>query len=253
MTIDTRQALSGFETDAAIKVVTFDLDGTLVDTAGEIAEAVNRTLADFHMAKVPQPQIEALIGAGAHELMRRLLVQIDPDNHRDRFAVFARFEAHYAETTGTVGTVYPGAVACLEALRGDGVRLACVTNKESRHAKRVLEACGLERQFEQVIGGDTLAWKKPDARVLLHVLAAFGCKPSHAAHVGDSSTDLLAARNAGVDDWAVPWGYNAGRAVADDMPQRLFQSLPEIADFVIERRRESRAVRESGAGFGVHQ
>ena len=237
MTIDTRDNSSGFRTDPPIAVVTFDLDGTLVDTAGEIAEAVNRTLVDFHHATVPQLQIEALIGAGAHELMRRLLARIDPENRLDRSAVFARFDEHYAETAGTVGTVYPGALACLEALRGDGVRVACVTNKEARHATRVLAACGLDRQFELVIGGDTLAWKKPDARVLLHVLGIFDCEPLHAAHVGDSSTDLLAARHAGVADWAVPWGYNAGRPVADDEPQRLFQSLPQIADFVLKRRR----------------
>ena len=237
MTTETRDRSSGSRADAAIAVVTFDLDGTLVDTAGEIAEAVNRTLLDFHIAAVPQPQIEALIGAGAHELMRRLLEQIDPENALDRSAVYARFEAHYADTAGTVGTVYPGALACLEALRGDWVRLACVTNKEARYAQRVLAASGLDSQFELVIGGDTLAWKKPDARVLMHVLGVFNCKPLHAAHVGDSWTDLQAARHAGVADWAVPWGYNAGRPVADDAPDRLFHSLPQIADFVLEGRR----------------
>ncbi|MEW5315151.1 MAG: hypothetical protein WDW38_006599 [Sanguina aurantia] len=170
--------------------------------------------------------------------MRRLLERIDPHNALERSAVYARFDEHYAVTAGTTGTIYPGAVACLEGLRADGVRLACVTNKEARHATRVLEATGLDRQFELVIGGDTLAWKKPDARVLLHVLEVFGCEPRQAAHVGDSWTDLQAARHAGVADWAVPWGYNAGRAVADDSPQRLFHSLPQIADFVLEGRRQ---------------
>jgi phosphoglycolate phosphatase len=247
LTIKMRRDQTEFPTDLAIAVVTFDLDGTLVDTAGEIAEAVNRTLVDFHHATVAQPQIEALIGAGAHELMRRLLLRIDPGNNLDRAAVFARFDEHYGETAGTVGTVYPGAVACLEALLGAGVRLACVTNKEARYATRVLAATGLERQFELVIGGDTLAWKKPDARVLQHVLTAFDCEPRHAAHVGDSSTDLLSARNAGVADWAVPWGYNAGKPVADDSPRRLFHSLPAIADFVLERRRLDNASRSNSA------
>lgn len=247
MMMDTRDGPMGLPAGAAIDVITFDLDGTLVDTAGEIAEAVNRTLVDFDIAVVPVPQIEALIGAGAHELMRRLLERIDPQDALDRAAVYARFDAHYAETAGTVGIIYPGAVACLEALRADGVRLACVTNKEARHATRVLAATGLDRQFELVIGGDTLDWKKPDARVLLHVLDLFGCEPQHAAHVGDSWTDLQAARHAGVADWAVPWGYNGGRAVADDAPQRLFDSLPQIAEFVLERRRAGRVVTSSAA------
>lgn len=237
MSIDTHEQSAGLKANPVISVITFDLDGTLVDTAGEIAEAVNRTLVDFHLAAVPQPEIEELIGAGAHELMRRMLERIDPQSRLDRAAVFTRFDEHYGDTAGTVGTVYPGAVACLEALRADGVRLACVTNKEARYATRVLSASGLDRQFELVIGGDTLPWKKPDARVLLHVLTALGGDPLHAAHVGDSSTDLLSARNAGVADWAVPWGYNAGKPVADDAPQRLFHSLPQIADFVLDRRR----------------
>jgi phosphoglycolate phosphatase len=221
----------------AIDVLSFDLDGTLVDSAGEIADAVNRTLTDFAMAPRPRREIELLIGAGLHELMRRLLAVIDPRETQDRPALFARLDRHYAAMAGAGGIAYPGAHACLGALRSDGVRLACVTNKEQRHARRVLDADGLTGYFDLVIGGDTLAWKKPDGRVLRHVLAVLGGAPAHAAHVGDSSTDLHAARHAGIADWAVPWGYNGGRAVEQDGPARLFQSLPQIADEVICGRR----------------
>jgi phosphoglycolate phosphatase len=239
------------DTAGRIDLLTFDLDGTLVDTAAEIAEAVNRALADVDVAPCPQPQIESLIGAGAHELMRRLLAQIDPAQRLDRELVLARLDHHYGQTAGTHGITYPGAHACLQALREGGVRLGLVTNKELRHARRVLDANELTGYFEQVIGGDSLAWKKPDARVLQHVMAMLRSEPARTAHLGDSVTDLHAARNAGVADWAVPWGYNAGQPVEHDRPSRMFQSLPQVAEHVLRLRHgpnasEISAAREAG-------
>lgn len=215
-----------------IDVISFDLDGTLVDTASEISLAANRALADFGRAAHPQSAIEQLIGAGAHELMRRLLRQIDVDGALDVTQVLARFDQHYADTAGTLGQPYPGCRDALQSLRDTGVQLACVTNKEERHARRVLEMNELSGYFELLIGGDSLTCKKPDARVLRHVLAAFDSTPGQAAHVGDSDTDIAAARNAGVAAWAVPWGYNAGRPVAASGPDHLFQSMSEIAPLV---------------------
>lgn len=220
-----------------IELVTFDLDGTLVDTAGEIAEAANLTLVDFGRVRQPRPLIEGLIGTGAHSLMLQLLTLADPQRQLDREQVLARFELRYAETAGTAGQPYADALESLQRLRADGVRLACVTNKEQRHAQHVLEAAALADCFELLVGGDTLAWKKPDARVLRHVIAQFGSTPARTAHVGDSAIDLAAARSAGVADWAVPWGYNAGRPIEQDQPTRLFRSLPQLADHVLALRR----------------
>lgn len=213
-----------------IEALSFDLDGTLVDTGGEIAAAVNLTLRDFDRAPLAQAAIEALIGAGAHELMRRVLAQVDAAQALDHAALMQRFEQHYAAQAGSTAQPYPDCVATLQRLRAAGLRLACVTNKEQRHAQRVLDATALAPYFELLVGGDTLAWKKPDARVLRHVVAALGSQPAQAAHVGDSQIDLAAARNAGVADWAVPWGYNAGTPIARHAPTRLFESFPAIAD-----------------------
>lgn len=212
-----------------VDLLSFDLDGTLVDTAAEIADAVNRALADVDVAPCSPSLIASLIGNGAHALMHRLLAQIDPRQRLDRTLLLSRLDHHYAVTAGTRSEPYPGAFECLQALRDGGIRLALVTNKEFRHACTVLEAHRLSGYFELVIGGDSLAWKKPDARVLRHVMTVLRVASGRTAHVGDSVTDLEAARRAGVADWAVPWGYNGGRPVAEEEPGRLFDSLIELA------------------------
>lgn len=220
-----------------LKLITFDLDGTLVDTAGEIAESVHLAFDDFGVARRPQAEITGLIGKGTRELMLRLLARVllEQPALAERFSaeqMLERFEHHYAETAGRIGRPFPGCEAMLLRLQGLGVRLACVTNKEQRHAERVLRATGLDGHFPLLIGGDTLPVKKPHAGVMEHVLRHFGVAAEHAAHVGDSSIDVETARNAGVLAWVVPHGYNAGVPIGDSHPDRLFPDLPAIGDAV---------------------
>ena len=214
-----------------IALVSFDLDGTLVDTAGEIAEAANRAIAEFGLPRQPVAELTLLIGHGAHALMRQLLARLGAAVDAD--TVIPRFEHHYLETTGTLGLPYPGCAEMLQRLRTAGVRVACVTNKEGRLAQQLLRHHGLAEAFDLVVGGDTLAHKKPHASVLQHVAAALGVPLAQLAHVGDSATDVLAARNAGAAAWAVPWGYNGGQPIETAAPDRLFQSLPAVADHVL--------------------
>ena len=136
-----------------------------------------------------------------------------------------------------VGKRSRGCELTLERLLASGVRLACVTNKEEHFARRVLEATKLDGAFELLIGGDTLPHKKPDRKVIDHMLKAMGGQHDAAAHIGDSRTDVETARNAGIAAWAVPYGYNAGVPVEASHPDRLFDSLPEIADHVLAANR----------------
>jgi phosphoglycolate phosphatase len=219
-----------------IELVSLDLDGTLVDTAGEIAEAANRALAEHGLPVQPVPALRSFIGHGAHALMRRVLAGLAADPPVDTQAVLASFDRHYAQTTGTLGRPYPGAQAALDALRVGGLKLACVTNKELRHTRRLLEVHGWRTAFDLVIGGDSLACSKPDGEVLRHVTRTLGVATARTAHVGDSATDVQAARNAGVTAWAVPYGYNAGEPIECARPDRIFDSLLHMADHVLALR-----------------
>ncbi|MEJ6002241.1 phosphoglycolate phosphatase [Paucibacter soli] len=221
------------------ELICFDLDGTLVDTAGEIAEGVNRALQEHGLARRPLAEITLLIGAGTRELMLRLLARIfherpDLSERVQVDAVLASLDRHYALTSGSSAMVYAGAREALRRLRAAGVKTACVSNKELRHARALLRATRLEDEFDLLIGGDSLAHKKPHASVLRHVAQRLGVSTARSAHVGDSQIDVEAARNAGLAAWAVPYGYNGGMPIAQAGPQRIFADLQELASHVLE-------------------
>jgi phosphoglycolate phosphatase len=221
-------------TAGRFRLVSFDLDGTLVDSAAEIVEACNLTFAEFGVAPRPYDDVVACIGHGTRELMTKQLARVlaaEPQRADQlRFEqVFPRFTAYYAQTAGTSARPFAGTLEALDLLHDHDVICVCVTNKEQQHAERVLDATGLSERFAMVVGGDLLPFKKPDRRVLEHVLQRFGVARHEAGHVGDSSIDVDTARAAGVAAWAVPYGYNGGRPVACSGPDGLFERLDELA------------------------
>lgn len=218
------------------QILTFDLDGTLADTAGEIAEAANRTIEELGFSRRPVGQITNLIGRGTRELMNKLMAGIaheQPDLHIDEADLLHRFERHYGETTGTMATLFDGCKEGLDRLRAAGIAMACVTNKEHRFAMRVLQVTGLLPYFGLVVGGDSLPEKKPHPSMIGHCLNVLGGEAQACAHVGDSHIDVATARNAGVAAWAVPYGYNGGEPIESAGPNRVFASIAAIADHVL--------------------
>ena len=225
-----------------IHCITFDLDGTLVDTASEIAEAANRTLMELGLPRRDLADVTHLIGHGTRELMAGLLRQAqarggdDIVRRLDMARVMQCFEGHYHDTTGTDSRLYPGCREGLEHLRHAGVLMACVTNKEQRFAERVLEVTGLASYFPVLVGGDTLVQKKPHPLVIQYCLDALNVDQFNAAHVGDSSIDVETARRAGVAAWAVPYGYNGGLPIETAQPDHVFADLADVAQHVLVRR-----------------
>ena len=214
----------------------FDLDGTLVETAPEIGDAVNDTLAAFGFAAVTQQQVNDWIGHGTRTLLIQALAS---SGGMDRQAVTAHpqfadiaaaFDAHYQARCGTRSQPYPQVRDTLTALQQRGVRLALVTNKESRYTATVLQVHGLESLLEHVVCGDTLPTRKPDPACVEHCLARFGVARERALFVGDSSIDVATARNAGVAVWALPYGYNLGQPIEACAPDRVITDCSALLE-----------------------
>jgi phosphoglycolate phosphatase len=216
-----------------LQLALFDLDGTLVDTAPDIADAVNRVLVERALPAMPDSWIRNRIGRGTRELLRQAfdtasrLAGTAPRT-TPAAALLEEFAQHYATRVGRLGRLYCGAGPALEVLRDTGVKLALLTNKERRFASMVLEAHGLDGAFDIEICGDTLPGKKPDPIVVRHALGATSVPASQALLVGDSAIDVQTARNAGIRVWAVNYGYNGGRPIEQSKPDRILASLDEI-------------------------
>ena len=191
-----------------------DLDGTLVDTAGDFRLALNRMLGELDLSEVGHEFITLAIGKGSEHLIRRTLAHTGGDAALYDEA-FARYQQHYGSVNGDASDVFPGVREGLVNLRAAGLRLACLTNKPTLHARNLLAIKGLDGFFEVVHGGDSFERKKPDPLPILKTCEALGSAPAHTLVVGDSSNDARAARAAGCKVVLVSYGYNHGEPVDD--------------------------------------
>jgi phosphoglycolate phosphatase len=146
----------------------------------------------------------------------------------DYDAAWARYQHHYIAINGQHSAVYPGVLQGLAALRGLGLRLACLTNKPNAFAQPLLAQKGLDVFFEFAFGGDAFARKKPDPLPLLQTCKALGTDPGHTLMVGDSQNDADAARAAGCPVVLVGYGYNHGEPAASARPDAVIASLADL-------------------------
>jgi len=218
-----------------LRAVLWDLDGTLIDTADDIANALNRAFADLGLAPVPPAAVRTMIGRGAPMLVARALESQGVQVHdATREVLFQRFLVHYEQMQeeGVLTAIaYPGAAFALDSLAKAGVRLACVTNKQSLLARQSLEHAGLLSMLELVVGGDTCARRKPAPDPLQHACRVLGVPVEASIMVGDSLNDVLAAHAAPMPVVCVPYGYNEGndpRELAADAHVESLAELPAL-------------------------
>ncbi len=215
-------------------LVLFDLDGTLIETAPEIADAVNDTIKQFNLPPVTQQQVNHWIGHGTRTLLIQALAytgntSLEAVQAADNFQqIEAAFGVHYEQRCGTRSHLYPQVRESLQALRAEGVKLVVMTNKEGRYTRVVLDAHQMLPLFDHVISGDTLPVKKPNPAGIHDCLQRFGVARERALFVGDSSIDVATARNAGITVWALPYGYNMGQSIESCHPDRVIPDLSAL-------------------------
>lgn len=210
-----------------------DLDGTLLDTSADLAQAANAMLKEVGLPTLPERAIKSYIGKGIQNLVSRCLAAAagEPDEALIERAL-SLFERHYGEGLNVHTRSYPGVKEGLNAMREAGIPLACVTNKAERYTLPLLKETGLAGYFELVIAGDTLPKKKPDPLPLLHACRHFGAEPQQLLLIGDSANDTQAARAAGCPVFCVPYGYSEGEDVHGLDCDAIVESLLEAARLV---------------------
>ncbi|RDB43924.1 phosphoglycolate phosphatase [Halomonas sp. DQ26W] len=213
-----------------IRLVAFDLDGTLVDSVPDLAAAVDRVLGELDLPAAGEAKVTAWVGNGSLTLVERALTDAlgESPGAEPLEAGNLRFLYHYGRDPGSRTRLYPGVREALDALQAGGWILTLVTNKPYAFIEPILAQFGLERHFALALGGDSLQRKKPDPAPLLHVASHFDVPPPACLMVGDSRHDIAAGRAAGFRTLAVPYGYNHGEPVSNSLPDGLIESLTEL-------------------------
>ncbi len=218
----------------APRAVFFDLDGTLVDSAPDLAGALDSALHAAGLPVVEVRDVRPWVGGGAALLVRRgLRHALGGEEPRADLqeSVLEAFLNAYERDICRLSCCYPGAAASLEVLARAGLRLACVTNKRARFTGKLLRALGLFERFDIVVSGDTTECFKPDPEPLLYAARALGLAPADCLMVGDSENDIRAARAAGIPLLWFPHGYHHGpepSAAEIDGILPCFKELPGL-------------------------
>lgn len=216
-------------TDLTDTTVVFDLDGTLVDTAPDLTNALNDVLVRRGHAPVSAATIRAAVGMGARIMIETALARRGAS--ADIEPMLAEFLAHYDTNIAAESRPFPGAVAALETLKKRGATLAICTNKRAHLARKLMGALGLDGYFQAIAGRDSFAVAKPHPGHLTETIAAAGGAPSRAIMVGDSEVDILAAKGARLPVVMVSFGY-APSPLDGARPDAVIDHFDELARLV---------------------
>ncbi|MDH5649636.1 MAG: phosphoglycolate phosphatase [Gammaproteobacteria bacterium] len=216
------------------EMILIDVDGTLVDSVPDLAYCVDEMMKQLNMEPHGEAKVRHWVGNGVERLVRRALIgklNGEPDEalFQKAYPVFMEL---YAHNTSKRSQLYPGVIEGLVFLKSENYRLGCVTNKAAQFTEPLLKDLGVYDYFEIVISGDTLPQKKPDPMPLLHAAKFFGVQPSRALMLGDSVSDVKAARAAGFQIACMSYGYNHGDDIRLSHPDAVMDSMEELKTLI---------------------
>ncbi len=217
----------------APRALLFDLDGTLVHSLPDLADAVDAVLQHYGLPPLGETAIAPMIGNGSYKLVERALKASSwcgAPTPSDTLLqeVHQRFLQHYQQHLCVRSQLYPGVAAQLSALQKRGIALAVVTNKPMAFVPTLLETLAIHPHFTVLLGGDSLPEKKPSALPLLHACTQLNVAGADCIMVGDSRNDIDAARAAGMRSIAVSYGYNHGEPLSACQPDRIIDRFADL-------------------------
>lgn len=215
-----------------IKAILFDLDGTLFETAPELAEAVNLMLKDLEMAELKTNEIKRFIGRGAENLIKQ---SIEVSSKKDPTLVFANAEklfAHHYSLISANSLMYEGVEKSIIDLKAKDFLLGCVTNKPAIYTEALMNHSRLGDFMDIIVSGDTTEKKKPDPLPILHALNQLNIEPKDAIMVGDSVVDIEAGFAAGTYIFTVPYGYQFGESIISDKVDYAMSNFSELTQII---------------------
>ena len=216
------------------ELIMIDVDGTLVDSVPDLSWCLDETLKQVGLPPRGEAAARNWVGNGVIRLVERGIA-----NHLDAphdEAIFEKampiFRELYAENTSKRSRLYPGVKEGMDYLKTLPIKIGCITNKDAQFTHPILKDLGLWDYFEIVISGDTLEKKKPDPLPLLHGAKELGADPEKSLMLGDSTSDVKAARAAGFDIICMSYGYNHGVDIRDSKPDAVIDSFVELKDLI---------------------
>lgn len=241
---------------ASPEAVAIDLDGTLIDTAGDIAAAANAMLREIGRPALADPQIKSFVGKGLRHLVSSCLdatvghaLQTHSVTVDDATQIAS---CHYAQRLTATSRPFPHVIEGLTAMQSLGLKLACVTNKPERFTLPLLARTGLSPYFAAIVSGDSTAYQKPSPEPLYWAADQLYVARAAMVVIGDSANDVAAARNAGMAAWVVPYGYREGMTVdalgADAIVADLREAAERLRDILQSEKASAMLQRQAPTG-----
>ena len=216
------------------KLVMIDVDGTLVDSVPDLAYCVDQMMLSLDMPVRGEETVRHWVGNGVPRLVERALTgELEGYLSKEAFdKAYPIFLDLYAQNSSVRSTLYEGVMEGLDYLKSKDYLLGCVTNKAEQFTLPLLQSLGIIDYFGIVISGDTLEKKKPDPLPLIHGANFFNIKPNECLMLGDSVSDVKAARAASFQIICMSYGYNHGNNIADENPDLVIDSMAQLRDYL---------------------